>query len=299
MGVWGTKLYSGDFAADLRGAVAAVVRLPFDGEQLLELLCETEPGAARELNDPDHTVFWLVVADQFAKRGIACATARETAIAIIDEGRDQATMASLGMDGAGLRARGRMLAELRARLAAPAPAMKARTVLKKPQPYLLQTGEAIVFPTARGRCINPYFRSKEAIIGGWRQDGWGAAIIVECGRAFDFLAWYRPLRAPEATANKPDFAALRTRPDWTLQRPGTISRLHVQRMEIEPLGALPIDAAKFDRLFPTRPSGRSDAIGDISIANRLHLPMEGVPAVNYQPGRKIQTVRWLVDILRE
>jgi len=70
-------------------------------------------------------------------------------------------------------------------------------------------------------------------------------------------------------------------------------------MEIEPLGALPIDAAKLDRLFPTRPSGRSDATSDISIANRLNLPAEGIPAVNYQPGRKIPTVRWLRDILTE
>jgi hypothetical protein len=46
----------------------------------------------------------------------------------------------------------------------------------------VDAGDAIVFPTARGHCINPYFRSKEAIVGGWRQDGWGAAVIVECGR---------------------------------------------------------------------------------------------------------------------
>jgi hypothetical protein len=88
MGAWGTGLYSGDFAADLRSAVAAVARLPFDGERLVEFLCETEPGAAREPNDPDHTVFWLVVVDQFAKRAIASATARDTALAIIDGGRD-------------------------------------------------------------------------------------------------------------------------------------------------------------------------------------------------------------------
>jgi hypothetical protein len=296
MGAWGAGLYSGDFAADLRGAVAAVTRLPFDGERLLELLCETEPGAARNPNDPGHTVFWLVVADQFAKRGIACATAREAALAIIGEGRDLTTMASLGMDAAGLRRRGRMLAELGERLAAPMPSPKPRTVLKKPQPYLLQTGEVIAFPTARGSCINPYFPSKEAIVGSWRQDGWGAAVIVECGRAFDFLAWYRLLRAPEATAAKPDLAALSGRPDWTLQRPGTLSRLHLQRMEIEPLGTVPIDVAKLNRLFPTRPSGRSAAIGDISIANHLRLPAEGVPAVNYQPGRKIVMVRWPMDL---
>ncbi len=166
MGTWGRGLYSDDFAADLRGAVAAVARLPFDGERLVELLCEAAPVAAREPKDPDHTAFWLVVADQFAKRGIAAAAARDTALAIIDEGRDIATMASLGMGGANLRTRARMLAELRERLVAPAPSGKPRTVLKKPQPFLFKTGDVIVFPTAHGNCINPYFSAKEAIPGG-------------------------------------------------------------------------------------------------------------------------------------
>src|ERR1700730_10072554 len=71
-------------------------------------------------------------------------------------------MASLGMDGAGLRTRGAVLAELRGRLAAPVRSRKPRNVLKKPQPYLLQTGEVIVYPTARGACINPLFPSKKA-----------------------------------------------------------------------------------------------------------------------------------------
>jgi hypothetical protein len=49
MDVWGEGLYSGDFAMDLRGTIRAVARLPFYGERLLKILCETEPGAA---NDP-------------------------------------------------------------------------------------------------------------------------------------------------------------------------------------------------------------------------------------------------------
>ena len=47
---------------------SAVARLPFDGGRLLELLCESEPGAAVESKDPDHTFFWLIVADQFEVR---------------------------------------------------------------------------------------------------------------------------------------------------------------------------------------------------------------------------------------
>ena len=76
MGVWGTGLYSGDFAMDLRGSISAVARLPFDGDKLVDILCETEPAAANNPNDEDHSIFWLIVADQFAKRAIACDRAR-------------------------------------------------------------------------------------------------------------------------------------------------------------------------------------------------------------------------------
>ena len=69
-----------------------------------------------------------------------------------------------------------------------------------------------------------------------------------------------PLRAPEAAVFKPDLAALLVRNDWTLQRPGTLSRSHFKKMEIEVLGSLSVDAAKLDQLFPKRPSGVTDAI---------------------------------------
>ena len=72
MGVWGSGLYSGDFALDLRSTIGAVCRLPFDSDRLLEVLCESEPDAAFDGNNEDHTTFWLLVADQFARRGIAC-----------------------------------------------------------------------------------------------------------------------------------------------------------------------------------------------------------------------------------
>ena len=68
MGTWGTSLYAGDFAMDLRSTISAVAHLPFDADRLLEILCESEPDAANNPDDEDHTIFWLVVADQFAKR---------------------------------------------------------------------------------------------------------------------------------------------------------------------------------------------------------------------------------------
>jgi hypothetical protein len=79
VGVWGSGLYSGDFALDLRCTVKAVARLPFDGDKLVELIGGTEPGVANEPQNEEHFTFWLVVADQFAKLGIVCERLREQA----------------------------------------------------------------------------------------------------------------------------------------------------------------------------------------------------------------------------
>jgi hypothetical protein len=70
MGVWNTGLYSSDFALDLRSAISAVIRLPLDADQLVQALSELEPTASQSMDDEDHTSFWLVLADQFAKRGM-------------------------------------------------------------------------------------------------------------------------------------------------------------------------------------------------------------------------------------
>ncbi len=160
MGVWGTSLYSGDFAMDLRATIGAVARLPFDGGELLALLREREPAAVAP-GDEDHTTFWLVVADQLARRGIDCPEARARALAIIDGGEDISMLERLGMGAGDLRKRGRMLAELRTRLAAGPVAGKSRRVLKKPQPLLLDVGDVLVYPTCEGQCVNPYFASRE------------------------------------------------------------------------------------------------------------------------------------------
>ena len=206
MGVWGVGLYSGDFAMDLRSAIKAVARLPFDGERLVEILSETAPAVADNPSDEDHTTFWLVVADQFAKRAIISDRARTEALQIIDADSDLAMRAALGMKPSDLSKRRKMLQDLRARLTAP-PVSKPRSVLKKPQAFLMDVGDVVVYPTCGGKCVNPYFVSKEldraTTPTGWKQDGWSAFVVVDRGRAFDFLSWYRPLTLTTATAQKP------------------------------------------------------------------------------------------------
>jgi hypothetical protein len=64
-------------AADMRATIKSVLRLPLDEDRIVEILRDSEGSAANDPNDEDHTAFWLVLADQFEKRGIAHAATRE------------------------------------------------------------------------------------------------------------------------------------------------------------------------------------------------------------------------------
>lgn len=267
MGTWGTSLYSGDLAADLRSTIGAVARLPFDGDQLLDLLCETEP-ASGDPDDEEHLTFWLIVADQFCKRGIPCERVRARAMQIIDEGQDLALMKELGMGAADLRRRQAVLAELRERLTNSRVSAPRKT-LKKPQELVMQAGDLYCYPTSKGVCINPYFKTKE-LIPEWSQDGWGAVLIAETGRAFGYLSWYRPVEARGNWPHRPTLPELLEGPGWSLRHPGTCSALHLRRMELQPLGKFAVNVELLERsVHPRMPTPAMVTSADISIANEL------------------------------
>lgn len=263
---------------DLRSTIRAVSRLPFTPERLSKVLCDSEP-AANNPADEDHSTFWLVVADQFAKRGIISNSVRDKALEIIDRDSDLHMLEELGMSATDLQKRRKVLGELRQRLIAPL-INKQRPVLKSPQPFLMDVGDAFIYPTCGGDNINPYFRSKEmhkfhgkdgSVTWQWQQDGWSVAIIVDRGRAFDFLAWYRPLTFTQASTERPLLENLRQELLWKLDSPGTCTKTHLRRMEFEKIGRLPIDSAKLQHAFPDMKPGTYCAVNDISIANRLHV----------------------------
>lgn len=305
MGAWGTGLYSGDFAKDLSSAARAVSQLPFDGDRQAELLCSVEPCAANNKQDEDHTTFWLVLADQFAKRGIASERVRQRALEIIEDGEDLAMLERRGMDAAGLKKRGKMLTELREKIVNAAPPEKPRRVLKKPQALVMNEGDVLVYPTACGRPINPYFASAEKMRPEWVQDGWGAAVIVDAGLEFDFLAWYRPMTMAAVMRTKPEMHEMFEKETWALRIPATCSASHFKKMRLEKIGSVRIDREKVKQAFPKEPTARSAAVNDISIANRLnvgpalrleqiHLPGE---TPNYKWGRQHEGIRRLEEIL--
>ena len=268
MGVWGTGLYSSDFALDLREAIKAVLRLPFEGDKLLQLLCDLEPSSANDPNDEDHCTFWLVVADQFAKAGVQSERANEKALHFIDSGSDLAMLTRLGMDAADLKKRAKVLASLREFLSAPPVLARHRRVLKKPQTLLFSVGDTLIYPTSLGRCRTG-LSERFQLVPAWKQDGWDAAIIVRTGLAFDFLAWYLPLVLDSPLAEKPDLAGIRAAPNWSLRSPGSCSTADVRSLGLEKIGKLPLDDGKLGRAFRGMPVGTRAAIENLSISRDL------------------------------
>ncbi len=310
MGVWATGLYAGDFALDLRSTICAVAKLPFDSDRLLEILCESERAAANRSDDPDHSTFWLVVADQFARRGIDNKRAREIALEIIDTNRDLEMLEKLGMPARDLRKRQKVLDEVRQRVIAPNVRAKPREVMRSAQPLLMQTGDVLVYPTFGGRCRNPYFVDQDKDRMGtasrpWQIDSWAAMVIVDSGRAFEFLAWYRPLTLTMAMAEKPSMLSLEGDLIWKLCRPGTCSASHFKRMGIEKIGSITVSQTKIRACFGELLPGISAAVSDIALANHISVGPYvserriGEPGnlASVKPGRPYPAIAGLMQVV--
>ncbi len=276
VGVSGTSLYSGDFAADLRAMIGALSKLPFDSERIVEIACSAEQNVALNVQEEDHSTFWLVVADQMSKRGMFSKRAFDHAIQIIDSEQDLKMLKRLGMADKDLTNRKNVLLVLRQQLISSQQEKPSllRTVRKEPQPFLMTSGEVFVYPTCRGVCINSYCSSKE-YMPDWTQDSWGVAIIVDYGRAFDFLAWYRPITTSIVYSDQPVMEQILIAQDLCLRSPGTCSKTHFKRIGMKKIGTLSIDFCRLKQLFPSLQTGDYQAIHDISIANELSIPVAG------------------------
>lgn len=183
MGTWGASLYEDDTASDMKNAVTRVAKVPADGDQLLA--CLLEMYGPRDPADEDGILFWLVVADQFERRGIGCDRAASAALAIIESGADLHRASAGGADEAFVRKRAGVLAELAQRLKAPRPTRDRPRPRKAPD-VVLETGEIHSFRTMNGRAWHLYRLDRE---GPFVPDGWGALVVLATGRAFDRLPW--------------------------------------------------------------------------------------------------------------
>lgn len=272
MGAWGPGLYSSDVALDLKPLIATLARLPVADGEILGMIKAQYPGVADDPTDEDHSSFWLVLADQFVKRGIDCPATRARALEVIDAGLDITMLEALEMGAADLRKRRAMLAALRPVIAQPPAPAKPRATLKKPQPYLMEIGDCYIYPTSKGEGINAYYPSKD-VDKSWRQDGWGAAVLCERGRAFGYLAWYRLCAVDPGYTDKPTLDDVRAARFGAGLSAGTCSPVHFKRMELEKIGELPVDPEAIHRLVPELRtdvrSGDKAAILDVSLCNNL------------------------------
>jgi len=291
MGAWGPGLYAGDFALDLRAVVAAVSRVPLDEDEMVKAICATEKSAAENPADEDHAIFWLVLADQFEKRGIFSARVRDTAFAVIDAGKDAAMMQKLGMKPPDLRKRTAKLAELRERLVAQPTASKPRKTMPAPVPYVFEVGGVYAYPTLRGDVINPYLSPKRFDRSSWHPDGFGLMLVIGRGSVFDYLPWYHALISREAFAAIPDRAKLLGENRWSLPVYGSCNPAHFRKLELEQIGVFPIDPQRVDYFFPHLAPGTVYAVSDISIANAMEIKSRPEPGHHWRrPDGKLERI---------
>jgi hypothetical protein len=274
MGAWGIGLYSGDFARDLKATISAVCRLPLEAEPLVDAICQSETSAATDPADPDHTVFWLVLADRFEKCQIFSKRVRQAALAIIDGGADSAAMQALGMKAADISKRADKLAELRARLLAQPEVSASRKTIEAPEPYVFDLYGVYAYPTRDGDPINPYMPAKRFDRAAWRPDGFGLMLVVGRERAFGYLACYSAVKATEIVPAVPGPEALTGTIRWAAPFYGTCRATHFRKLELQEAGVFRLDPARVDHFFPHLASANALAVSDISIANGMKI---GVP----------------------
>ncbi len=241
MGAWGYGLYDDDFAADLKNAIALIAKVPKSGEALLEILLSTHPELDPE--DLDHSTFWLVVADQFERRGIACPKVSETALALLDAGTNLEQLKALEMDARDLKKRALLLDTLASRLRSPRP-IRPRTGAKKPPAYVVQRGDVYIYPTMNGSAVNAWMSS-------WQQanfvpNGWGALLVLEIGRAYDWLQW-SAITALSTDPSKPAtmedilHAELMLHPQTNGAARCVPKKSHLAMMQAQHIGTLDLD----------------------------------------------------------
>lgn len=236
--MWGVGLYANDTALDLKSTLAAVLRLPLDVDSILRLLLDHE-RALRDPGDSDYTDCWFVTADRFHRHGIIHQPTLELVQRLVDDDVDIKQKASLGLDERGLRVRRKVLGELKLRLETPHSKPFRTGTLKKPQPYLLEQGAVITYPTQNAKPANGYF--PDWATEGFEQNGFGAAVVVERGLAFGYLTWYTVGVLAGNWSHRPTLADCLPMRMFTLDA-CTASRTHLRRLAVEHAATVDIAA---------------------------------------------------------
>jgi hypothetical protein len=258
MGTWGTGLYDDDEAADLKASIALLSKMPIDSDRLLGILMEnrTEPP---DFDGDGGPAFWLIVADQFERRGIRNTRAFDRALALIDEGVDLRDQRARDMSEADIAKRSKVLVALKERLLHPRPA-RTRPRSMRPPPLIVGAGDVLAFPTMRGASINPWCRPSQTPWpvsgnGPFVQDGWGAMLILTTGRTYEWFPWCSYGRLSLSSKTEPTFADAHGACLLIVETAhiGIPRKQHLERLEARFLGRLPLDVTKVRAKIPLMP----------------------------------------------
>lgn len=263
MGAWGPGLYSCDVALDLKADIAALVRLPIDGESIVARIRAQWP-CAEDPADEDYADFWLVLADQLHGYGIVDRATLDRVREIVDSGADIAAKKSLDMGPGDLRKRATVLATLAAKLATAHPKPRDRRILHTPEPFVLDVGACLAYPSQDGNAPNLFMRQSD-IDRTFKPNGWGAFIVLARAHKLDVFARYLIARLAVAPRNKPTRESCASgklsanKSAWSLEPPTPavawveITRPHLKKLAAVPLGTLPLDGNAVRRSFEPAP----------------------------------------------
>lgn len=245
MGTWGAGLYENDIAADLKCAISLVAKVPVGGAKLLHILREMKD--VRGLDSIEDQTFWLVLADQFEKRGIACPEVTANALSLIADGKNLERLKGHGSEAKFLAKRSKVLADLSGRLRSPRPPMP-RTAPQKPPDILVEPGEIYLFPTMNGYSSRPP-QNKPFVA-----NGWGTLLILATGRAFDWLPWCALASVATDPSLKPTMqAALSERLILHPQTDGAARciprRSDIRSMGLELVGRVELEPSKVESVL--------------------------------------------------
>ena len=208
MGAWGVGLFANDLSRDVKDAFKDLVRLPFSEVELIEAMLQAFPSG-RDANDEEYTDFWLALADLFHAYGIASSEVTERARAIVESGADLKMKRALDMSESDLRKREKLLNELLGKWCIPAVKPKQRRIMKRPEPFLFEGSDCVVFPTQGGNGA-PAFMNAADIAMQFAPDGWGAFVVLATARRYGYWACYLVGRLHLRTRNKPTLDVCRS-----------------------------------------------------------------------------------------
>ncbi|HEU4852178.1 MAG TPA: hypothetical protein VFT37_08490 [Telluria sp.] len=197
-------------------------------------------------DDESSDLFWLVVADQFERRGIDSPLAYAAALSVLASGRDLTRLRDdVDVTPKFVAKRAAVLEDLEARLRAPRPSRPA-VAAKDPPAFILDVGEVYAFPIMNGRAHSPHRPAQD---GPFVQDGWGAMIVLDRQRAFDWLPWYCAAGLTIDAQRRPTMrdaeqACITTSMHSEGANGYNASKAHLRLMQVELIGRVALDPAK-------------------------------------------------------